>query len=275
MATEYGVCNWIFGGEPLAQTAERLARLGYNGVELAGDLQAYRPDEVARTLRERGLRVISLTPDNVDILHPDPAIRAQGIDYYLQLLEFAHAVGAIMCCHGAVGRIRPVSTYDEERALYVDAVRQIGRRAEALGVDVAMEVLNRYEAHLLLTAAEAACFVDEVGSPRVGILLDAYHMNIEESDLPGAILTAGRRLKLFHVADSNRKGVGRGHTDFNACVRMLKHVGYSSPIIMECVAPGPDPFTPLKGDNPIGWIETYLDESLRLMKLYETTGGER
>ncbi len=271
MATEYGVCNWIFGGEPLAKTAERLARLGYDGVELAGDLGAYQPDEAARTLREHGLRVISLTPDNVDILHPDREIRAQGIEYYMRLLEFAHTTGAIMCCHGAVGRIRPVSSYDEERALYVDAVQQIGRRAETLGVDVAMEVLNRYEAHLLLTAAETARFVDEVGSPRVGILLDAYHMNIEENDLPGAILTAGRWLKLFHVADSNRKGVGRGHTDFIACVRMLKQIGYGGPIIMECVAPGPDPFTPLKGDDPIGWIETYLDESLRLMKLYETT----
>ena len=267
---EYGVCTWILGGEPLAQTAERLARLGYNGVELAGDLSAFRPDDVARIMREHGLRVISLTPDNVDILHPDPTVRAQGLDYYMRLLEFAQALGAIMCCHGAVGRIRPVSTYEEERALYVDGVRQIGRRAETLGVNVAMEVLNRYEAHLLLTSAETARFVDEVGSPRVGILLDAYHMNIEESDLPGAILTAGPRLKLFHVADSNRKGAGRGHTDFNACVRTLKHIGYGGPIIMECVAPGPDPFTPIKGENPIGWIETYLDESLRLMKLYET-----
>jgi D-psicose/D-tagatose/L-ribulose 3-epimerase len=271
VATEYGVCTWIFGGEPLATTAERLARLGYNGVELFGDLSGLRPNDVARVMQEHGLRVISLTPDNVDILHPNPTVRSQGIDYYLRLLDFAHALGAIMCCHGAVGRIRPISSYEEERTLYLDAVRQIGRRAESLGVDVAMEVLNRYEAHFLLTSAEAARFVDEVGSSCVGILLDAYHMNIEENDLPGAILTAGPRLKLFHAADSNRKGVGRGHTDFLACFRTLRHIGYDGPVIMECVAPGPDPFAPLKGDNPIGWIETYLDESLRLMKLYEAT----
>jgi sugar phosphate isomerase/epimerase len=269
--TAYGVCNWIFGAEPLAQTAARLARLGYDGLELMGNLTAYGPREVNSIMADHGLRVISITPANEDILHPDASIRKRGLDYYFHLLDFAAELGSpIVGCHGAVGRIRPVTTYAEERALYVDAVRQIGRRAEELGLTIAMEALNRYEAHFLLTAAEAVQFVTEVGSPRVGILLDAYHMNIEEKDLRSAILRAGHLLRHFHVADSNRQGVGRGHTDFIGVFRSLKDVGYAGPIIVESVAPGPDPFTPLKGDDPIGAIETYLTESLRLMKLFET-----
>ena len=269
--TRYGVCTWIFGGEPLAQTAQRLAKLGYDGMELLGDPGQFQPAEVNRIAADHGLRVISLTPLNEDILHPDPPTRKRGIDYYFRLLDFAKAVGSpIVCCHGAVGRIRPVTTYDEEWKLYVDAVRQIGRRAEELGLDMAMEVLNRYEAHLLLTSEEAVRFVEEVGSSRVGVLLDAYHMNIEEKDPRSAIFKARKHLKLFHVADSNRQAVGRGHTDFIGVVRALKDIGYGGPVIVENVAPGPDPFTPLKGDNPIGWLETYLDETLRLMKLYET-----
>jgi sugar phosphate isomerase/epimerase len=267
---QYGVCTWIFGGEPLSSTAERLARIGYDGVELMGDLAAYTPNEVNAVMADHGLRVLSITPENEDILHPDGEIRRQGLDYYHRLLDFTKAVGApTMSCHGAVGRIRPVTTYAEEWDLYVEAVRQIGRKAEELGINVAMEVLNRYEAHFLLTAAEAVRFVEEVGSPSVGVLLDAYHMNIEEKDLPGAIRHAGGHLRLFHVADSNRQGVGRGHTDFVALFRALKDVRYDGSIIVENVAPGPDPFTALKGDDPIGCLESYLDESLRLMKLYE------
>ena len=266
----YGVCTWIFGGEPLAQTAARLTRLGYDGVELMGDLKQFDPAQVNTVLADNGLRVLSITPENEDILHPDPAIRKQGIDYYLRLLEFGKAVNSpIVCCHGAVGRIRPVTSYAEEWKLYVDAVRQIGRRAESLGIRVIMEVLNRYEAHFLLTSAEAVRFVEEVGSSHVGILLDAYHMNIEEKDLVSAIHHAGKHLGLFHAADSNRQAVGRGHTSFIPLFRALKDIGYDGSVIVENVAPGPDPFTPLKGDDPIGWVETYLDESLRLMKLYE------
>jgi len=266
----YGVCTWIFGGEPLAQTAARLARLGYDGVELMGDLGQFQADHVNAVLADHGLRVLSITPENEDILHPDPAIRKRGIDYYLRLLEFGKAVHSpIVCCHGAVGRIRPVSTYAEEWQLYVEALRQLARRAEELDILIAMEVLNRYEAHFLLTAAEAVRFVTEVGSPRVGVLLDAYHMNIEEKDLVSAVHHAGTHLRLFHAADSNRQAVGRGHTNFIPLFRALKDIGYDGSVIVENVAPGPDPFTPLKGDDPIGWVETYLDESLRLMKLYE------
>lgn len=268
--TEYGVCTWIFGGEPLDKTADRLAGIGYDGVELMGDLSRFRPDEVNRVMRDSGLRVLSITPENEDILHPDPEVRQRGIDYYRRLLEFGKAVDSpIVCCHGAVGRIRPVSSYDEEYKLYVDAVQQIGGVAEELSIDIAMEVLNRYEAHFLLTSDEAVRFVSEVGCARVGILLDAYHMNIEEKDLVSAIHHAGRHLKLFHVADSNRQAVGRGHTNFIPLFRALKDIGYGGSIINENVAPGPDPFTPLKGEDPIGTVETYLDESLRLMKTFE------
>ena len=268
--THYGVCTWIFGGEPLSQTAARLKKIGYDGVELMGDLQQFRADEVKRIMSDHGLRVLSITPENEDILHPDPIIRKQGIDYYLRLLEFGKAIDSpIVCCHGAVGRIRPVSSYAEEWGLYVDALRQLAHRAAELQIDIAMEVLNRYEAHFLLTAGEAMRFVEEVGSSRVGILLDTYHMNIEEKDLVSAIHHAGAKLRLFHVADSNRQAVGRGHTNFIPLFRALKDISYAGSIIVENVAPGPDPFTALKGDDPIGTIESYLDESLRLMKLYE------
>ncbi len=269
MKVRYGVCTWTFGDLPLPVVAEALADLGFDGVELFGDLHLD-PVQIRQTLADHGLAVLSITPENVDICHPEPAVRDAGIAYYLDLLDFAVEVGApLVCCHGAVGRIRAVSTYAEEWRLYIEAVQRIAERAAALGLRIAMEILNRYEAHLLVTAEEGRRFLEEVAAPNVGLLLDAYHMNIEEADLPAAVWQTGDRLYLFHAADSNRQAVGRGHTDFLALMRALHGIGYAGDVIFECVPPGPDPFTPDKGPGSIEVLEQHLSESLTLMHHYE------
>jgi sugar phosphate isomerase/epimerase len=257
-----GVCTWLFGDLSLADIADRLRGLGFDGVELMGDLDAYQPQEAARILGDHGLVAFSMTPENVDLAHPDGAVRAAAVDYYLRLLDFAAALGdPIVSCHGYVGRVRAVSSFAEERALFVEAVRSLAGRAQALNLRLVMEVLNRYEAHLLNTATEALEFLADVGADNVGILLDAYHMNIEEADPAAALRQVGASLGLYHAADSNRQGIGRGHSDFDAQLAALDEIGYAGPIILECTAPGPDPFAAIKDEGSLNWLETYLRES--------------
>ncbi len=266
---KYGACNWIFGGEDLDITAAFLAKAGFDGIELKGDLQLYRPAEVTRILGDHGLSVLSMTPQDVDLPHPDPQVRAEAMDYYLRLLDLAAALGApVISCHGAVGRIRALAAPAEEYGHLVAGVRRIAERAAQLRLRVAMEVLNRYESHVLNTAAQALRFVQEVGVPHVGVLLDAYHMNIEEADPAGAIMQVGQRLFVFHAADSNRQAVGRGHTDFLALMRALRHIGFGGDVIVECTASGADPFTPVKGPNWRAEVRQYAAESLQLLKAY-------
>jgi sugar phosphate isomerase/epimerase len=266
MKNDLGVCTWTFGDLPLSEIARRLSTLGFRGVELMGDLTRYRAKEAAQILADHELETFSLTPENVDLAHPEAAVRAQAVDYYLRLLDFAAELGKpIVCCHGYVGRVRALGDHAEERAVFVEAVRQIAERARALNLRLAMEVLNRYEAHLLNTAAEALAFVAGVGAENVGILLDAYHMNIEETDPAAALLQTGGRLWLYHAADSNRQGLGRGHTDFASQLTVLTELGYDGPIILECTAPGPDPFTAIKDENSLDWLETYLRESRQFL----------
>lgn len=263
----YGVCNWIFGDEELVATARFLAQAGFDGVELAGDLDKYRPRQVKTVLGDHGLTVLSLTPQDVDLAHPDRGVRATALDYYLRLLDFAAALEApLISCHGAVGRIRALGEQAAEQAHLVAGVQQIGARAAELGLRVAMEVLNRYESHLLNTGAQALAFAEQVGTANVGVLLDAYHMNIEEADPAAAILDVGERLFLFHAADSNRQAVGRGHTDFRALMRALRRVGYVGDVIIECTAEGPDPFTPVKGGGWRDEVRRHAVQSLRLLQ---------
>jgi sugar phosphate isomerase/epimerase len=265
----YGVCNWIFGDEDLLTTATFLAEAGFDGVELKGDLRLYQPTEVNAVLGDYGLAVLSLTPEDVDLAHPDAGVREEALDYYLRLLDFAVAVGApIVGCHGAVGRVRALADYEEEYHHFLAGVQRIAARAAESNLRLAMEVLNRYESHLLNTATQAVGFVTDVGSPNVGILLDAYHMNIEEADPGTAILDAEEHLFLFHAADSNRQAVGRGHTDFMALMRALQRVGYTGDVVIECTAAGPDPFTPVKGEGWCDEVRRYAAESLHLLKIY-------
>jgi len=264
---ELGVCTWTFGDLPLVTIARRVRALGLDGVELLGEPERYAVEglaaaDVRQVLADQGLAVFSLTPPNVDIAHPDTAVRQPAVDTYRHLLDFAAAFGQpLVSVHGLVGRVRPLTTMAEEMALLETAVRQIAEHAQKLGLRLVFEVLNRYESHLINTGAEALAFVERLGMDNVGVLLDAYHMNVEEQNGAEAIRKVGGRLWLYHMADSNRQAVGRGHTKFGEHLWALEDIGYQGPIIFECTAPGPDPFTPIKDENSLTWLETYLRES--------------
>jgi D-psicose/D-tagatose/L-ribulose 3-epimerase len=262
MNRKLGVCTWTFGPRPLPETLTRIAALGYDGVELHGDLQAFRPKAVASLLRDHGLEVFSLTPDNVDPATPDTEARAAALDYYRELVDFAAEVGgAVVSFHGLVGRVAPLASMAEEEELLVAGLRTVCAHARPAGVRIVYEVLNRYESHLVNTGKAALALLERVGADNFGVLLDAYHMNIEEAAPAGAIRAVGGRLGLFHVADSNREGIGRGHTDFAAIARALDEVGYAGPVIVECTAAGANPFTPVKPGDYLDVLEGYLATS--------------
>jgi sugar phosphate isomerase/epimerase len=263
----FGVCTWIFGDLPLGDVAARVAALDYDGVELLGEVEKHQASEAGELLSDQGLAVFSLTPLDVDLAHPEDGVRRQALDYYCSLLDFAARLPApLISCHGAVGRIRPLASWEQEWTHMVEGVRHVATRAQGLGLRVAIELLNRYESHLLNTAEQGIRFIDQVGMPNVGLNLDAYHMNIEEPNLEAAVRAAGSRLFLFHAADSNRQSVGRGHTDFASLIHTLGAIDYDGPIILECPAPGPDPFRAVKDASSVPWVEAYLRESRDRLK---------
>ena len=158
-------------------------------------------------------------------------------------------------------RVRPVTTQTEEDALLADSVRTICGFAAEAGLPVVFEILNRYESHQVRTVAEGLALRAEVGASNLGLLPDAYHMNIEEADPAAALRRGGAAIGLYHVADSNRGAIGEGHTDFRAQIAALDDIGYAGPIIVEPAAPGPDPFNTDKGEGFRDILETQLRNS--------------
>jgi sugar phosphate isomerase/epimerase len=111
-------------------------------------------------------------------------------------------------------------------AYLVEAIGRCAEAAAGTGVRFALEPMNRYETDLVHTAAEGLELVEAVGADNFGLLLDTFHMNIEEPDIGGSISSCGDRIFHFHVADSNRWYPGAGHLDFAGILASLAGTGY-------------------------------------------------
>jgi sugar phosphate isomerase/epimerase len=113
--------------------------------------------------------------------------------------------------------------------------------ARTAGVRIALEPLNRYETPLINTAREALEFLDRLGADNLGLLLDTFHMNIEEPSIEESIRICSGRIFHFHVADSNRWYPGAGHLDFAGILQTLLATGYDGFVSGEFMAkPGAD-----------------------------------
>lgn len=276
-----GTCAWIFGDHPLDALVANLADWGYDGLEISGEPDRYDPMEVRRVLGDRGLRVLGVTAScnwptaERDLANPDARVRRRAVDHFRRCVDLAREVGApvIGLIPGAVGRIRPLGTHREEWNWAVDAVRQVSDHAAHLGISVAVEALNRYETHLVNTATHALAFVEQVGSPTVGVELDTYHMNIEEADPQAAIRATAGKLLAFHVADNNRRGLGNGQIDLRPQVGALRAIGYKGTLIVECTAPGPDPFSAIKDSSSLDTVNRDAAETRR--RLHELLESEQ
>ncbi len=281
---KYAINNWVYNDEPLRDTFARLAKFGYDGVELKGELGNYTVEEVNRLRKEYGLEVPSVLGWNIypipgrDLASPDESERSAALKYGQECLEFADKVGArvFVVIPAPANRLTPVGSPQGEQAwmeaarrewdLAVDSIRKTARYAAGFGIELAVEPINRYETYLVTTVEDVLRFNAEVDEPNVKINLDCFHMNIDEADPAAAIRKAGADLIHMHAADSNRLAPGRGHTDFGAILAALKEVNFGGVFVLEPVPPYPSPgiaismaeFTPLR--------DAYAQESIRYLK---------
>ena len=174
-------------------------------------------------------------PQHADVSSEDPEVVAAGVKLLRTALDRTVEMGASRLCgvlYGAMKKhMAPMSA--RGRANSVGAIRDLADQAEALGVLMSLEVVNRYESNLLNTGRDAWKFLDEVERPAVSIHLDTYHMNIEESDLFQPFLDAQERLGYVHIGESHRGYLGTGSVDFQTAFRALDRIGYGGPIVFE------------------------------------------
>lgn len=269
MSRDYGLCLWSFGDLLLDEKCKIAKEIGVNGVEVQGDL-TQDPNELANILSKYELKVLSVTPDNVDISSVHEETRGKAVQYFLDLLSWASKLGASrICLHGDVGKTAGCGDLAKDWQLLVESSKAVMEKAETLNIEVVFEVLNRYENHQIVTGQEALSLIDAVNSPNLFVLLDAYHMNIEEADPVEALRKAGSKLGGYHVADSNRQAIGNGHSDIRRQIEALHEINYTGPIIMEMMAEGPNPFTAVKGKDYLQVLTGYYKTSLEKLKVWD------
>jgi sugar phosphate isomerase/epimerase len=174
------------------------------------------------------------------LTHPDPAIRSKARDFIASIVDAAGAVGAPAIIGSMQGRWGDDVTPQAARGYLTAALEELGERAKSLGVPLLYEPLNRYETNLITTLADGVALLRGLKTQNVKLLADLYHMNIEEADLGAALREAGSAIGHVHLADSNRRPAGNGHTDFAAIANALRETNYPGYISAECF-PWPDP----------------------------------
>lgn len=226
--------------------AEIAADLGFDGVELS--LLGMTADRI-RTIREaierRGLEITCTTglSTQADISSLDPACRAAGIEYLAQSIRTTAALGSRLLTGVlyAPWNVRAQRHREQRWAHCVEGLRRAALVAEQEGVTLGLEAINRFETDLVNTAEQAARLCDEVGMPGVGVLLDPFHMNMEEKRIGEAILATGKRLVHFHCDENDRGVPGSGHIAWDEIFRALRATGYDGWLTLEMfVAAGLD-----------------------------------
>jgi D-psicose/D-tagatose/L-ribulose 3-epimerase len=240
-----GVSTWVWTSplttEEFTRLAPHVARLGFDIVEVpiegVADLEYA---QIAQTAKELNLGVTAcaaIGPDR-DLIHPDESIRANAVRYLRHCIEATRTMGAtnlVGPLYSAVGRTWQATA--EERQRDVDlVVRQLGDLASYAGdqgVVLCVEPLNRFETSFLNLAEQAVEVVDRVGHPACGIMLDTFHMNIEERSIGDAIRTVGARLRQLHACENDRGAPGSGHVPWQEVADACRAIGFSGPYVIE------------------------------------------
>jgi len=238
-----------WGGDYLKYPG-RVAKLGFDILEIActgvADMTASQIGELNRAVEDSG---ISLTAGhgpnpNQNITSADPAVVANAFDFWQRTFAALERlrvpfVGGALYSYWPVDFSQPIDKA-RDRARSVAEMKKLARIAANHGITLGMEALNRFEGYLLNTAEEAAAYVRDVGEPNVKVMLDTFHMNIEEDSMTDAIRTAGPHLGNLHVGEANRKPpYENSRMDWRALGAALRETGYNGTVVMEpFVIPG-------------------------------------
>ncbi|WP_432050577.1 sugar phosphate isomerase/epimerase family protein [Verrucosispora sp. NA02020] len=242
---EIGVNPWVWTSPvddaALAELVPRIAGFGFDTVELPieqpGDWDPVRTRDLLAAHGLSAAGVCAVTPPGRDLVDAAPAVVAATVAYLKGCVDSAAAVGAPSVggpVYASVGRTWRM-TAAERVACYADfrrALAPVAEYAGTRGVSIGVEALNRYETSVVNTIDQAVDLIDGLPS-NVGLMIDTYHMNIEEADPYAALAVAGPYIKHVQVSGTNRGAPGSDHLDWPRLFAVLAGTGYRGAVCIE------------------------------------------
>ncbi len=217
-----------------------LKKIGYDGVEIpvfGGDVAHF--EKIGKAIKDNGLGCTSVTviPDEEhNPISADAKHREAAVQYLKWAIECSEALGSEVLCgpiYQPLGMFSGKPPTEQEKKRAAEVHRKAGDIAAKAGVILAVEFLNRFEAYLLNTMADAADYVKRVSHRSVGVLFDTFHANIEEKDPVGCIRKHIDVIKHVHVSENDRGTPGEGHIDWPGTFKALRSGGYDDWLVIE------------------------------------------
>ena len=221
----------------------KVKKLGYDQLEINGGtiaaLSANRRQLLVKEASDYGIVLsygVGLTKDH-DVSSPDESVRLSGVAFMKKTINTVGSMGGGTMC-GTIHSCWPTQLpKGQDKRLYfaqsIKSMRELVKVAENNNVILCVEVINRFEQFMLNTCAEALEYVNTIDHPHCKILLDTFHMNIEEDSLGDAIRLAGPYLHELHVGETNRKPAGMGRLPWNEIRTALDDIDYDGAIVQE------------------------------------------
>lgn len=238
----------LFAGDPV-ESIHRAAPFGFDGVELhIGNPQACDYPAICDALQETGLKLTTVSTgrsyleDGLSFCDPAPEMRSRAVARVKAVVDLFADLRPMVI----IGLMRGFLSHAPSRAEGIgwidEALAACAAHAARHGMVILVEMANRFELDYLHTAEEGCAVLDRVQAPNLKLLLDTFHMNIEERSFAEPLRTAAPHLGHVHFSDNNRRYPGAGMIDFKVILRVLREIGYAGPAAVECV-PWPDPDT--------------------------------
>lgn len=248
MTPTFGASTWLWTSpfrSDRVDILKNIAALGFRAVELPVedpaliDTSALRP-----VLKDLGLKphVCGVFGPGRDLTNPDPAVRGATRDYLHACFRIAADLDAGFVAgpmYSECGKARqlPVDERQREWNLAVSELRTVCKDAAEHGLAIALEPINRFETDLVNTTADSLRMIRDIGHPAAKVMIDSFHMTIEESDIGAAIRTAGKDLIHVQVSENHRGVTGTGLTPWTDFRDALRDIGYNGSIVIESFTP--------------------------------------
>jgi D-psicose/D-tagatose/L-ribulose 3-epimerase len=242
---QIGVNTWVWTSplttEELEKLAPQVKKMGFDWIEVPleglDDMDHTRGAEIIKEYDLGVSACAAMGPDR-DLIHPDPEIRASGMAYLKGAIQATNDLGAtnlVGPLYSAVGRTW--QSTPEERArdtdLLVENLSELSNYAAEFDVVLCVEPLNRFETSFINLAEQAIPIVDRVDHPNCQMMLDTFHMNIEEKSLGDAIRAVGPRLRHVHACENDRGAPGTGNIPWDEIAKALNDIHYDGPVVIE------------------------------------------
>ena len=222
---------------------KKVASLGFDILEIAAGGLVEKSGAEQKALQQAAIdNDITLTaciglPEKYNVSSADETVRRAGIEYLKRIMDAMHhtgikILGGIIYAYWPCDYSKPV---DKKQAwdMAVRSMREAAQTAADLDILLVMETVNRFEQYIINSAKEAVEFVKEIGSEHAKVMLDCFHMNIEEDFLGDAIRETGDYLGHFHIGEANRKVPGKGHMPWDELGQALRDIHYAGGVVME------------------------------------------